>query len=82
MTTFIFNYPAYHVGLIAYVFSVYVGTYVGRLFRAILAIGAEEAWRLSTLELLMRVEIVLPIEDAVAIRARILVGILIERGRF
>jgi len=60
----------YHVDLMAFVFSVYVSTYIGLLFRAIIAIGAEEAWRLPTFFLHMRGEIIPPIENAVAIRAK------------
>lgn len=61
----------YHVGLImAFVFSFYVSRYIGLLFRAITAIGAEEAWWLPTFVLHMRGEIVFPIENAVAIRIR------------
>lgn len=63
----------YHVDLMAFVFSAYVSRYIGLLFRAINAIGAEEAWRLPTFSLHMRGEIVFPIKNAVAIRAKKLV---------
>lgn len=60
-----------HVDFVAVVLSAHVGAYVGRLLRGVVAIGAAESRQLPALELHVRVEVVLPIEDARALRARV-----------
>lgn len=53
----------------AEVLSAHVSTYVGRFLRGVVAVRTAEARQLPALELDVRVEIVLPAEDARALRA-------------
>jgi len=59
----------------------HVGAYVGRLLRGVPTVGTAVPRRLSALELYVRVEIILPVEDTRAIPARKLVHLCIEWHR-
>lgn len=59
-----------HVDFVAVVLSAHVGAYVGRLLRGVVAVRAAESRQLPALELQVRVEVVLPVEDARTLRAR------------
>lgn len=58
-----------HVDLVAAVLPLYMGAYVGRFLRGVFAVGTAESRQLPALELYVRIEIVLPAEDARAFRA-------------
>lgn len=71
-----------HVDLVAVVFPAYMGAYVGRFLRGVFAVGTAESRQLPTFVLHVRIEIVLPAEDARAFWARKLAPGLTLRARW
>lgn len=66
----------YHVDFVAVVLPAYMGAYVGRFLRGVFAVGTAKSRQLSTFELHVGIEIVLPAEGARALWARVLALIL------
>lgn len=70
-----------HVDFVAVVLSAYVGANVGRFLRGVFAVGTAESRQLSAFELHVRIQVVLPAEDARAFWARVLVpGLNLQAG--